>query len=1064
MDTVTEWESAHVAFHAYRGTMESERTASAPSDGSRDGVPRARPLHGRTSGPTRRSTKGQWTAEEDEILRKAVERFKGKNWKKIAECFKDRTDVQCLHRWQKVLNPELVKGPWSKEEDEIIVELVNKYGPKKWSTIAQHLPGRIGKQCRERWHNHLNPAINKEAWTQEEELALIRAHQIYGNRWAELTKFLPGRTDNAIKNHWNSSVKKKLDTYLASGLLAQFPALPHVGFQNQLVASSSSRLQTSGVDTGNKCGVEPEENSECSQSSTVGCSQSTNDMAVGIPKNEESALGRDHNSSPVSCSEQYYPSMDDVNLAIPDVHPEICGSSNLVHHDFSCGNETSLEDYKFSGHDLPNSSFLDFGPESSGAKTESIGASESHGGLNIPFQTSLALMVPSVGSLGIGADQLHQILISDDECCRFLFSDAMADESLSSENIAKESIRTDVGGCIDALIGQSSNFQLSESSQLYDPSGAVAVDTSCAQPSNSAPLLFSSDGDAPVSGSKTSQYPSFDTQEDFETGMHSCFVIADNSANSPCDNGMSPGMLEHLELPPDQSKLVPVNAFGSGSDVMQTTPSKAGPGIGAFKQEPGSLCYEPPRFPSMDIPFFSCDLIQPTNDMQQEYSPLGIRQLMMSSINCISPFRLWDSPSRDKSPDAVLKSAAKTFTSTPSILKKRCRDLLSPLSDRRIDKKLEKDITSDLTRDFSRLDVMFDEADTQRAYMLSPLIGMERNLMNRAEDKENLCIGSECRQEKNDRSGLPGNKSLEDDCSRDNYMKEEQQTVNDDIKAKTGVEADATTESVPEPPDVLTEHDINDLLLFSPDQTSNQAHKATGSTDETPRRQSSQVAAPSLTHGVNFEFSSGNSCQPLSSPASEAKRGSHKVAKSTLSLPSGPLEITVDNALNDASFENSSIFGGTPFRRIIESPSAWKSPWFINSFLPGPRIGTEITVEDIGYFMSPGDRSYDALGLMKHLSEQSAATFATAQEVLGNDTPETVSKKKNINHQNPDQENCKSKQQMENCSSMGSALPVERRTLDFSECGTPGKPKENGKSSIAMSFSSPSSYLLKGCR
>ncbi|KAL5071214.1 hypothetical protein RYX36_022101, partial [Vicia faba] len=69
----------------------------------------------RTTGPTRRSTKGQWTSEEDETLRKAVQRFQGKNWKKIAECFKDRTDVQCLHRWQKVLNPELVKGPWSKE-------------------------------------------------------------------------------------------------------------------------------------------------------------------------------------------------------------------------------------------------------------------------------------------------------------------------------------------------------------------------------------------------------------------------------------------------------------------------------------------------------------------------------------------------------------------------------------------------------------------------------------------------------------------------------------------------------------------------------------------------------------------------------------------------------------------------------------------------------------------------------------------------------------------------------------------------------------------------------------
>ncbi|TYJ25136.1 hypothetical protein E1A91_A07G028400v1 [Gossypium mustelinum] len=130
------------------GTISNSTPSVGPSIS--DGAQRMRAFHGRTSGPTRRSTKGQWTPEEDEILRKAVQQFKGKNWKKIAECFKDRTDVQCLHRWQKVLNPELVKGPWSKEEDELIIELVNKFGPKKWSTIAQHLPGRIGKQCRER--------------------------------------------------------------------------------------------------------------------------------------------------------------------------------------------------------------------------------------------------------------------------------------------------------------------------------------------------------------------------------------------------------------------------------------------------------------------------------------------------------------------------------------------------------------------------------------------------------------------------------------------------------------------------------------------------------------------------------------------------------------------------------------------------------------------------------------------------------------------------------------------------------------------------------------------------
>ncbi|XP_060750788.1 myb-related protein B-like [Tachysurus vachellii] len=110
--------------------------------------------------------------------------------------------------WRRNRGFDEMKAKWSPEE---LIKLVTKLGTYKWAGIAKYLKGRMGKQCRERWHNQLDPSVNKQSWTAE-DLLICKAHSILGNRWTKIAKLLPGRTDNSIKNHWYSNLQRKMTT------------------------------------------------------------------------------------------------------------------------------------------------------------------------------------------------------------------------------------------------------------------------------------------------------------------------------------------------------------------------------------------------------------------------------------------------------------------------------------------------------------------------------------------------------------------------------------------------------------------------------------------------------------------------------------------------------------------------------------------------------------------------------------------------------------------------------------------------------------------------------------
>jgi len=130
-------------------------------------------------------------------------------WSRISKIL-GKSEIKCHKRYLELSDrSHIANAPWSKEEDEILTKIVLQNGARDWTGIATALSGRIGKQCRERWHHHLSPDVIKRKWTLDEDLLIIKLYREFNSRWSEMAKYVPGRTDNQIKNRYNSNLKKR---------------------------------------------------------------------------------------------------------------------------------------------------------------------------------------------------------------------------------------------------------------------------------------------------------------------------------------------------------------------------------------------------------------------------------------------------------------------------------------------------------------------------------------------------------------------------------------------------------------------------------------------------------------------------------------------------------------------------------------------------------------------------------------------------------------------------------------------------------------------------------------
>lgn len=432
---------------------------------------------------------------------------------------------------------------------------------------------------------------------------------------------------------------KKVDSYMASGLLSQVPCLPLI----ECPAQSAMDQQNNG-------------DSGCNAPNTSMALSS--DLQVNVDANKREA--QDSHSS--LCQGACYPSTEAGGSVLPDEHHHVPSS-------FSQRMDLQMDMDEGSG----NSMFVD---------DQTLCSTSNQEKSLVPLVVAQERPVSVLSSVSSAEQKLQ--LISDAESFKSeLWKDVSLQTLISGDTVepdaSSRSNHPDSSKMDTNFLAQAYPLHTSNPSSLmetvYEPMELVTI----------SPSFICSDdlSAAPENRSEPRETP------DCEAEM--VFGDAEQSAKpgSSDDRPEAFTMTESItncggQQSTDAEEPVASTAEEQLSKDIETVPDE--------KKGEGALFYEPPRFPGLDVPFISCDLV--TSADLQEFSPLGIRQWMRSTMNVPTPLTLWGSPTHDESPD-VLKNAAESFPCTPSIMKKRQRGLLSPTPDKRIEKKsgIAKEVT-----------------------------------------------------------------------------------------------------------------------------------------------------------------------------------------------------------------------------------------------------------------------------------------------------------------------------------------------------------------------------------